>query len=72
MIYAQTDSVFVHVPGASTAEAVDVGRRTAQLVSAAFPTPMELKFESVNQPFMLLHVNRCGAAMPATSLLGLV
>ena len=61
VIYAQTDSIFMHVPDANAAQAIDVGKQTAKLVSAAFPKPMELKFENVSWPFMLLHVNRCPA-----------
>jgi len=59
VIYAQTDSVFVHFPSASPAEAVLLGQQAAQLVSAQFPDPIELKYERVMAPFMLLHVNRC-------------
>ena len=36
-----------------------------QVVSAAFPPPMELKFERVCLPLMLLHVNRHGGAQPS-------
>ena len=61
MIYAQTDSIFMHVPDATAMQAIDVGKQLAKLVSAAFPKPMELKFENVSWPFMLLHVNRCPA-----------
>jgi hypothetical protein len=35
-----------------------LGRAAARLVSARFPPEMELKFEAVCQPFLLLHVNR--------------
>ena len=59
VIYAQTDSIFMHVPDATAVQAIDVGKQLAKLVSAAFPKPMELKFENVSWPFMLLHVNRC-------------
>ena len=58
VIYAQTDSLFVTFPGADAAEAVGLGNAAAQLVSKAFPTPMELRFERVASPFLLLHVNR--------------
>ncbi|KAF8067421.1 POLD1 [Scenedesmus sp. PABB004] len=58
VIYAQTDSVFVHLPAASPAEAVPVGEAAAALVTRGLPPPMELKFERVCAPFMLLHVNR--------------
>ncbi len=42
-------------------EAMRLGNEAAKFVSEAFPRPMELKFERVAQPFMLLHVNRCSA-----------
>lgn len=34
------------------------GRRAAEVVSSAFPVPMEMKFERVCLPLLLLHVNR--------------
>ena len=43
---------------AQAAEAMRLGNEAAKFVSAAFPNPMELKFERVAQPFLLLHVNR--------------
>jgi len=45
-----------------------LGNEAAKFVSAAFPNPMELKFERIAQPFMLLHVNRCSADMPPLCL----
>ena len=44
--------------GVQAVEAMRLGNEAAKFVSAAFPRPMELKFERVAQPFMLLHVNR--------------
>jgi DNA polymerase elongation subunit (family B) len=58
VIYAQTDSVFVHFPSATPAEAVALGQQVAQLVSSQLPPPIELKYERVMAPFLLLHVNR--------------
>ncbi len=58
VIYAQTDSVFVHFPSATPAEAVVLGQQVAQLVSSQLPPPIELKYERVMAPFLLLHVNR--------------
>ncbi|KAL0056285.1 hypothetical protein WJX82_009537 [Trebouxia sp. C0006] len=58
IIYAQTDSIFASFPNATTEEAIQVGKLAGQLVSAAFPAVMDLKFERVCQPFMMLHVNR--------------
>ncbi|GIL72478.1 hypothetical protein Vretifemale_2820 [Volvox reticuliferus] len=66
VIYAQTDSVFVHFPRASPEEAVRLGKKAAALVTSSLPYPMELKYEKVMAPFLLLHVNRyAGRAMEA-------
>ncbi len=35
-----------------------MGRQIARLITAAFPPEMEIKFEKVLDPFLLLHVNR--------------
>ena len=35
-----------------------LGHEAAAYVSGKFPKEMELKFEKVAQPFLLLHVNR--------------
>ncbi|KAK9810365.1 hypothetical protein WJX72_009511 [[Myrmecia] bisecta] len=58
VIYGQTDSLFAHFPQASAGQAIQAGQAAAKVVSAAFPPEMEIKFERVCQPFMLLHVNR--------------
>ena len=41
------------------AEGIKVAQQAAHLVSEGFPGSMEIKFERVCKPFMLLHVNRC-------------
>ncbi|GFR40572.1 hypothetical protein Agub_g1151, partial [Astrephomene gubernaculifera] len=51
-------SVFVHFPRASPLEAVRLGKQAAALVTASLPPPMELRFERVMAPFLLLQVNR--------------
>lgn len=38
-------------------------------VTSGLPPPMELKFERVMVPFMLLHINRC-AMLPILVLIG--
>lgn len=59
VIYGHTDSLFVSLPRAgSVKEAIRVGHAAAAVVTAAFPPPIELKFERVCAPLMLLHVNR--------------
>ena len=47
------------LPRMQAVEAMRLGNEAAKFVSAAFPNPMELKFERVAHPFLLLHVNRC-------------
>jgi DNA polymerase elongation subunit (family B) len=37
---------------------MNLGHEAAKYVTSHFPEHMELKFERVAQPFMLLHVNR--------------
>ncbi|KAL4859641.1 DNA polymerase delta catalytic subunit [Chlorella vulgaris] len=59
VVYGHTDSLFLHLPQAADArQAIAAGRLASKLVTAAFPPPMELKFERVCHPFLLLHVNR--------------
>jgi DNA polymerase delta subunit 1 len=59
VIYGHTDSLFVLLPDAPDAPAaIAAARAAAAAVTAAFPAPMELKFERVCLPFVLLHVNR--------------
>lgn len=58
MIYAQTDSLFFHLPNASCSQAIEAAQKAAELVSEAFPPNLAIKYEKVCQPFMLLHVNR--------------
>ena len=68
VIYAQTDSVFLHFRGKDDAEALRLSARAAEIASAVFPAPMTLKLERVMKPFLLLHVNRyCGAELSPAS-----
>lgn len=41
-------------------QAFQVGAEAAKMVTSAFPDEMELKYERMCLPFMLLHVNRYG------------
>jgi DNA polymerase delta subunit 1 len=58
VVYAQTDSLFVHFPATSEEDALRQAARAAEIVSAAFPPEMSVKLERVMRPFLLLHVNR--------------
>lgn len=54
-------SLWLHpspLQAADARQAIAAGRLASKLVTAAFPPPMELKFERVCHPFLLLHVNR--------------
>ncbi|XGW15553.1 hypothetical protein V3C99_001205 [Haemonchus contortus] len=47
VIYGDTDSMFVLVPGATKAEAFAIGRRIAEDITKVNPTPVVLKLEKV-------------------------
>jgi DNA polymerase delta subunit 1 len=67
VIYAQTDSVFVSLPRARTgAEAARVGAAAAAAVSRGLPPPMQLAFEKVYSPFLLVHHNRYAGRVAPT------
>lgn len=56
MIYGQTDSIFVHFPGASLDEATARAKLLATEMSAQFSDPLSLKLERVLCPFLLAQV----------------
>ena len=58
VLYAQTDSLFIRLPGRSHAEAAAEGARIAAAASAALPEGLTLEHEHTLCPFLLLHVNR--------------
>ncbi|XP_047528847.1 DNA polymerase zeta catalytic subunit [Vanessa atalanta] len=53
VVYGDTDSMFVLVPGGSRADAFDIGRQIADAVTADNPSPVALKLEKVYQPCIL-------------------
>lgn len=53
VVYGDTDSVFVLLPGRSREEAFKIGDEIAQEVTQANPQPVKLKFEKVYQPCIL-------------------
>ena len=63
-IYANTDSVFVKLPGRSAAEAAQIGREMAAFVShhPSLPTALTLEFERVLMPCLLDGHNRYAGA----------
>ncbi|XP_017108394.2 DNA polymerase zeta catalytic subunit [Drosophila bipectinata] len=53
VVYGDTDSMFVLVPGRNRAEAFRIGEEIAQAVTDMNPQPVKLKLEKVYQPCML-------------------
>lgn len=53
VVYGDTDSLFVQVPGATRDEAFDIGERIVKRASELFPDPITLKLEKVYQPCIL-------------------
>lgn len=48
VVYGDTDSVFVHLPGRTREQAFAVGSEMAVAVTARNPAPVKLKFEKVS------------------------
>lgn len=53
VIYGDTDSLFVLVPGRSRAEAFRIGEEIAEAVTNDNPYPVKLKLEKIYQPAIL-------------------
>lgn len=53
VVYGDTDSMFVLVPGKSRADAFKIGAKIAEAVTNANPSPVKLKLEKVYQPCIL-------------------
>lgn len=53
VVYGDTDSLFVKVPGATRGEAFDIGERIVTRASELFPEPIALKLEKVYQPSIM-------------------
>ncbi|BFG04302.1 DNA polymerase zeta catalytic subunit [Drosophila madeirensis] len=53
VVYGDTDSMFVLVPGRDRAEAFRIGEEIAQAVTEMSPQPVKLKLEKVYQPCLL-------------------
>lgn len=63
VVYGDTDSLFVQLPGRSVAEAFKIGAEIAAAVTAANPPPVMLKLEKVYRPCVLLSKKRYVGAM---------
>ncbi|KAJ3332294.1 DNA polymerase zeta [Blyttiomyces sp. JEL0837] len=58
VVYGDTDSMFVDLPGKTKARAFEIGTEIANLVTLSNPDPMKLKFEKVYLPCVLLAKKR--------------
>ena len=52
VVYGDTDSLFVYLPGKTREEAFDIGEDIAETITRMNPRPIKLKFEKV---FLVLH-----------------
>ena len=53
VVYGDTDSVFVLLPGRNRQEAFEIGDQIADAVTKTNPQPVKLKFEKVYHPCIL-------------------
>ncbi|KAK4198463.1 putative DNA polymerase zeta catalytic subunit [Triangularia verruculosa] len=58
VVYGDTDSLFVHLPGRTREQAFAIGAEIAKEITDMNPRPMKLKFEKVYQPCVLLAKKR--------------
>jgi DNA polymerase zeta len=58
VVYGDTDSMFVEVPGATIEEAFQIGRKIAQRVTQLNPNPVTLQLEKVFHPCFLVTKKR--------------
>ncbi len=64
VVYGDTDSLFVLLPGASKAEAFRIGQAIAERVTFLSPPPVQLKFEKVYFPCFLETKKRYSPSKP--------
>lgn len=58
VVYGDTDSLFVYLPGRSKEDAFIIGKEMAEAVTRNNPDPVTLKFEKVYHPSILLAKKR--------------
>lgn len=58
VVYGDTDSLFVYLPGKSLPDAFEIGEILAKKITEKFPDPIKLKFEKVYHPCVLLSKKR--------------
>lgn len=58
VVYGDTDSLFVHLPGRSRSQAFAIGQEIAATITKMYPKPIKLKFEKVYLPCLLQVIKR--------------
>ncbi|KAI0405599.1 DNA polymerase family B [Xylaria palmicola] len=58
VVYGDTDSLFIYLPGRTREQAFDIGNEMAKAITDANPRPIKLKFEKVYHPCVLLAKKR--------------
>ncbi|KAI1263341.1 DNA polymerase family B [Xylariaceae sp. FL1019] len=58
VVYGDTDSIFVYLPGRTKDQAFDIGNEIAKKITDMNPRPIKLKFEKVYHPCVLLAKKR--------------
>ncbi|GAP92503.1 putative DNA polymerase zeta subunit [Rosellinia necatrix] len=58
VVYGDTDSLFIYLPGRTRHEAFDIGNEIAKAITDMNPRPIKLKFEKVYHPCLLLAKKR--------------
>eukprot|EP00172_Hildenbrandia_rubra_P001553 Plantae.Rhodophyta-Hildenbrandia_rubra.ctg21211.p1 GENE.Plantae.Rhodophyta-Hildenbrandia_rubra.ctg21211~~Plantae.Rhodophyta-Hildenbrandia_rubra.ctg21211.p1 ORF type:complete len:1075 (+),score=121.41 Plantae.Rhodophyta-Hildenbrandia_rubra.ctg21211:1897-5121(+) len=58
VVYGDTDSLFVKVPGVSRAEAFAIGKEICSIAQGLFPVPVKLQLEKVFHPCVLVTKKR--------------
>lgn len=58
VVYGDTDSLFVHLPGRTKEQAFRIGQEMADSVTAVNPKPVKLQFEKVYTKCLLMAKKR--------------
>lgn len=58
VVYGDTDSIFVHLPGKTKEQAFQIGKDIATTITSVNPEPIKLKFEKLYLPCVLLTKKR--------------
>lgn len=58
VVYGDTDSLFIYLPGRTRDQAFDIGNEIAKTITDMNPRPIKLKFEKVYHPCVLLAKKR--------------